>query len=190
MKTHGLLCAIISGPNLLPISLWLNTIFGDEKAFHSMKEINSVASAIIRLNHQINRTLIEDKLFIPLVDYQVNSPENFVLTEKQTQHLELWCHGYLIGIALDMNGWCDAESESLTSLVVPMVTIASIRKHHLKNSDTPEKTVDTDEESRSFLDKAISVIPKVIPAIFNFWQYKSKSLHHKTFQSISGIYDV
>lgn len=145
-ETHGLLCAIISGPNLLPIPLWLNIIFGNEKTFHSMNEINRVVRAIIWLSHQINRTLIEDELFIPLVDYQASRPKNFNLTEEQTHHLELWCHGYLLGIALDLDGWRDIESEALASLVVSMVTIASIRKHHLKNPDTTEKTVDIDEE--------------------------------------------
>jgi uncharacterized protein len=169
--THGLLCAMISGPHILPSNLWLNVIWGEEKDFNAMEEVETLTNLIMRLNNEIAFELRHHEYFVPLVDYARSFPfDDASLSEEQQKNIALWCQGYLKGVDLDVEGWQEKDGGELALLLLPIITIANTRKFKLSDISPKAKKPSTPEEDKNFIAINVSVIPDVTASIYDFWR--------------------
>ncbi len=94
-ELDGLLTAVVSGPVMVPSSVWLQTVWGDfEPEWQSKKEFEKILSLMTRYMNVIAVSLLEDpEEFEPL--YQESIVEG-----KAHTIVDEWCHGYMRGVAL------------------------------------------------------------------------------------------
>ena len=100
----GFLCAVLSGPRLVPPSEWLPWVWDHEAAeqapqFRSDKDAKHLAGLVMRFGNEIARGLTHE-------------PEQFqpLFPESNAEHgsvsiIDDWCFGFLKGVALDAQGW-------------------------------------------------------------------------------------
>lgn len=96
----GYLTAIVSGPNMIPPSVWLREVWGEEEpVWRSTDEFQEIFSLIIRHMNCIARALQVDRgSFEPLFgENHVGSEVHLVVDE--------WCFGYMLGVSLDSASW-------------------------------------------------------------------------------------
>ena len=182
-QTHGLLCAIISGPSIVATQAWLPLILGNEKQFHSLEEIQQLVQLVMRLNNEIATALLDEDVFIPLVDYQsLTSFASDLFNEEHQRHLQSWCEGYLQGVALDAKNWMEG-GEEVSLFLLPFYTLS--KSPDCSPPDFPVAQKPTAEELVDFRESAIDHLPALIVTIYDFWReepisearYKPEALH-------------
>jgi len=102
-ELDGFLTAIISAPNMIHPSEWIEAIWGDmDRIWDSRAEMQTILNLLMRHYNSIAYALMETpERFAPIfLSYKID--------EVRYSALEDWCAGYLRGIALDEDSWeCD-----------------------------------------------------------------------------------
>jgi len=112
-ELDGLLTALVSGPIMIPPSLWIPEVWGDfEPDWESDKEFEKVFSLIMRQMNGIVSVLME----------QPASFEPVFLTsgQKGSMIVDEWCEGYVRGIALAANEW-EMDGLDMKVLLAPIL---------------------------------------------------------------------
>ena len=106
----GFLCAVLSGPRLVPPSAWMPWVCDHEAAvqapeFRNDKDAKCVANLVPRFANEIAAGPMQAPLELqPL--FPESSPES-----GSVPVIDNWCSGFLKGVAFDNNGWrCPAVS--------------------------------------------------------------------------------
>ncbi len=91
---HGFLCAILSGPMIMP-NEWLPEIWGEEgPRFDSEVQMGRIVGLLMRFYNGVADELARNPLrFKPLLD--VSLPND----------AEAWCAGYVHGMAAREDAW-------------------------------------------------------------------------------------
>lgn len=169
-EVHGFLCAIISGPRVIPTQSWLSFILGENPKLTSMSEVQEFISLVMRLNNQIADSLLQDIEFIPLVDCQpisLFSAEAFNV--EQESHLQDWCEGYMCGIDLDVEAWMNPTNSNIALMLLPFVTL-SRDSASLPEIGTIFEEKPTPAELEEHRKLMISLLPKHIIGVYDFWR--------------------
>jgi len=116
-ELDGYLTAIVSGPNVVPPTQWINAIWGDDEGpvWESTEQAEEIISMIIRHMNSIAGTLMD-------------SPEDFdpIYMEDEFEdepylNVDEWCQGYLKGIQQDPEGWQQIDEEMEQTLAPILV---------------------------------------------------------------------
>jgi len=114
-ELDGLFTAIVSGPQLIPPSQWLPSVWGDfEPVWDNEKEFESVFTIMMRHMNCIAATLMEHpEDFEPLFLAREVGGKSYAIVDE-------WCEGYSRGIALAADGWATGGQE-MTILLAPIL---------------------------------------------------------------------
>lgn len=100
----GFLCAVLSGPRVLPPSAWMPWVWDYAEArqvpqFGSEKAEKHVAALVMRFANEIADNLAQaPEAFEPLFpERETDAGSEYVIDD--------WCFGFLRGVALDEEGW-------------------------------------------------------------------------------------
>lgn len=116
-ELDGYLTAIVSGPNVVPPTQWINAIWGDDEGpvWESTEQAEEIISMIIRHMNSIAGALAD-------------SPEDFdpIYMEDEFEgepylNVDEWCQGYLKGIQQDPEGWQQIDEEMEQTLAPILV---------------------------------------------------------------------
>ena len=116
-ELDGYLTAIVSGPNVVPPTQWINAIWGDDEGpvWESTEQAEEIISMIIRHMNSIAGTLMD-------------APEDFdpIYMEDEFEdepylNVDEWCQGYLKGIQQDPEGWQQIDEEMEQTLAPILV---------------------------------------------------------------------
>lgn len=137
---HGLLTAIVVGPEPIPASEWLGRIIGEEGGFENEEQANRVLSLLIRLYNSIVQEL-EALSYQPI--FGEIDPSEFdeedqdtVPAEQETDPAEDremvlsargWCEGFSLGVELRSGVW-EARMQGdpqLLDLLSPLIAVAA-----------------------------------------------------------------
>jgi uncharacterized protein len=112
-ELDGLFTAIVSGPMMIPPSLWISAVWGDfELEWESGEEFEKMFSLMTRHMNGIVSTLME----------QPGSFEPVFLSGGQNDSLivDEWCEGYARGIALAASEW-EMDGPDMKVLLAPIL---------------------------------------------------------------------
>ena len=110
----GFFCAIVSGPEMVPPSLWIPSLWGDfETDWANEQEAEKVLTLMVRYMNSVAAFLINDpKNFEPM--FMEREVKGKVYTS-----VDDWCDGYIRGVHLTAAQW-QMESKEMVQLLAPI----------------------------------------------------------------------
>lgn len=157
---HGLMSAIVAGPEPVTASEWLPHVIDEENGFADADQANRILSLLVRLygsvTHELE-TLTYEPIFGEYIDEDGVSEVAAVG----------WCEGFSVGIDLRGVLW-EARMNSdpqLLALLDPIIRMSA--DEGLFDSETSEQLAELDEEEREELMRSIGAS---VGDVQQYWQ--------------------
>ncbi|MBK6436206.1 MAG: YecA family protein [Rhodanobacteraceae bacterium] len=157
---HGLLSAMVAGPEPVPASEWLPRVIDEENGFDDANQSNRILSLLVRLYNSVVQEL-EALTYEPI----------FGEYEDDEGAAELaavgWCEGFSLGIDLRSGVWESrmASDPRLMDLLDPIIRISA--DEGLFESDTTEQLAELDEEDR---DQLLRAVGGAVADVQQYWR--------------------
>ena len=115
----GFLTAIVSSPEALPPSLWMDAMWGDfDPVWESEREMKTVLPMLFRHMNAIAGMLLErPEEFEPIFQEQVVNGRRHLIVDA-------WCEGYRRGVSVTASDWNKGGRE-IRKLLEPIVLFSS-----------------------------------------------------------------
>lgn len=166
---HGLLCALVSGPRVLPLEMWLPYVC-DDKEFKSTEEAQLLFDNVMRMQTQIVSDLSSGELFQPLLTLNNMPYDAKMLTKEQKVNLPLWCQGYVLGMYLDQEVWEQNSGDDMAMASIFIMSLADAFEDMPASFGREMGDMLPREDIAVMKDKSIVVLPQIITDIYNFWR--------------------
>jgi len=133
-ELDGMFTAIVSGPELVELSVWLPAVWGDfEPEWENPEDATAIMTLMIRHMNGIAATLQdENEEFEPLFMESMEDGKTYIMVDE-------WCEGYLRGMDLAADLWeeAGAEMEALTAPILAFTSASDweVDKQDPANSD-------------------------------------------------------
>ncbi|MBI2961356.1 MAG: UPF0149 family protein [Betaproteobacteria bacterium] len=115
-ELQGFLCAILSGPELVPPSQWLPAALGESPHYRNSEQTQEILGLVMRFYNQIARALSAGET----PDFVLYRPD-----EAAEYDYETWCRAYLEGVDFSPVAWEEAgDAGEIEELLFPIVTLA------------------------------------------------------------------
>lgn len=110
----GFFTAIVSGPEMVPPSIWLPVIWGDfEPEWEGERDFSEIFTLMLRHMNGIVETLMEfPNEFEPIFLERHTDERTFTIVDE-------WCEGYYLGFALSHKQWMIPDTK-IASLLSPI----------------------------------------------------------------------
>lgn len=114
-ELDGFFTAIISGPVMIPPSIWLPAVWGDfEPVWDNEQEVERVLSLMMRHMNDIATTLIEQSQYYePIFMQRKVKGKTYTIVDE-------WCEGYKRGMGLTFDQW-DTNGLDMKILLAPIM---------------------------------------------------------------------
>lgn len=155
-ELHGMLSAVIAGPDLLHPNEWLTLIWSSSKPFHSMLQADQSVHLMFKMYKNILAMFQSGEPFEPLFRQRQVDKEHKIIPDG-------WCDGFLKGISLRSPLWRQYDDTYLKELLLPILALGASRE-------------DLTDETRIILDgmplrhELTSWIPDSVTGIYAFWR--------------------
>jgi len=161
----GFFTAVVSGPDMIPPSRWLPSLWGDfEPEWQSQQEAEKVLSLLMRYMNSVAAFLMKDpKNFEPMFMERESKGQTYMIVDE-------WCEGYMRGVNLIGERW-QMDSAVMSKLLAPIK--AFTLEFEAENFDQL-----SDQEIEK-LQKAVT--PNVI-AIHDYW-LRQRSIQQPPFKA-------
>ena len=164
-ELQGFLCAVISGPELVPASVWLPIALGEEPHYESEDQAEEVLGLVLRFYAQIASDLEQGKM-PDLILYPADE-------EGDDYDYAPWADAYLLGSDAATISWVEAageHEEELADLLEPLFLLNGSLKEDMRASG--ERWLSEAEEARA-LAAAEDELPSLVLRIHDFWRAKT-----------------
>ena len=147
----GYFTAIVSGPEIIPPSVWLPELDGDHAStWQSEEQFQQVFTLLIRHMNSISQWLMTDAAgFHPLFTQHEDDGEIVTSVDE-------WCEGYLRGIRLNPHQW-NLDDDEMKSALSSILIFGSELGNPLRESASD--------------DEIEHLQHKIIPAVTSIYQY-------------------
>ena len=158
---QGFLCAVISGPEQIPPSVWLPEALGESPDYESQEQAQQAMNLVLQFYNSIAAAL--------------NNQEDFDLIlyafEDDTEKLDYvpWCDAYVYGSQIGENNWFDAAgefAEDLSEKLEVFFLLSGLLKDDALENKEP--WLSPQEEKRAMM-LAQEAFPSTIGDIYQFW---------------------
>jgi yecA family protein len=186
-ELHGYMTAIESIHEFIDPELWLSGIWEEEPNIVPDSAMLDLLSLVMRLYSQMTEKLLQDDLFFPLVTYEQQDKDSridyYQLGYADIENnLNLWCRGYMKGVALAASHW-EQGDEDLQMSLYPFMLIAGndlLPEDHTLPIREPYTLADFKNELKQQL-------PKLILSIYHYWRDFSRSAIQPSVQKLLRI---
>ena len=164
-ELQGFLCAVCSGPDLVPPSEWLPIVVGEGFRELADEQVTEFLDLTVRFYNQIALQLSEGQ-----------APELILYAAEEGDEgydYAPWADGYLLGSDLGPRPWLDAagdHGEELAELLEPFFVINRSLKEDERGTD---RSWSTGNGGSRTLRTATDQLPRLVIAIFDFWRAKT-----------------
>lgn len=159
---QGFLCAVISGPEPIPPSVWLPEALGDSPEYASAEQAQEVIDLLMKFYNSIATALANREDFDLILYGLEENPEELDYVP--------WCDGYVYGSQIGEANWFEAAGEYAEDLSEKMEIFfllnGLLKEDALKHK---EPWLSAKEEARR-MALAQEAFPSTIGAIYQFWQ--------------------
>ncbi|HEX5394107.1 MAG TPA: UPF0149 family protein [Rhodocyclaceae bacterium] len=168
----GYLTAIALGPTTIPAGRWLPGVWGPTQNgqehtpdFVSAAQAERITELIERhLNGIIDR--LQNEAFEPILD-----TVSFQDKEKEYLDGEMWCYGFMAGIALARDDWQPLfENNQATDALLPIFLLGS-------DDMTREQRAATHSPNQR--EQLAKRIPASVAALYRFWMPYREAIHER-----------
>lgn len=151
-ELDGFLTAIVSGPNVIPPSVWLPRIWGaEEPVWNSMEEFQRIFSLMMRHMNSIATLLLESRGdFEPIFQERRGEGEAHLIVDE-------WCCGYMSGVALDSRAW-NLSDPAIEKMLAP-----------IKLFGTEEGWRQLRSLEQAQAGRARDAIPQAVRDMYSYW---------------------
>ncbi len=110
----GLLTAVVSGPVMVPPSVWIPAIWGDvEPEWQGEQQLQQVMSLLMRHMNGIAGMLVaQPEDFEPIFEERLFDDKTVTVADE-------WCEGYIRGVGLTGDDW-ELDSDEIMRLLQPI----------------------------------------------------------------------
>lgn len=145
---HGLLSALVAGPEPVTASEWLPHVIDQETGFDDADQANRILSLLVRLYNSVVQEL-EALTYEPIFGEYEDEDGGADLAAVG------WCEGFSLGIDLRSGVWESRMSSDprLMDLLDPIIRISA--DEGLFESDTAEQLAELDDDERELLLRAV-----------------------------------
>ena len=159
-QLQAMLCAVVSGPELLPPSRWLPEVLG-ELASSDAEAARRLLGLVLRLHNQIREELSRQEGVSPIL-YPLEE-------EGEALDYGAWVDGYLFGANLAEVPWQEAAGEHWDDLA-RMLEVFFLLNGTLKEDvlAAGDAWVSPAEEAR-WLAESQESLPDLVQSIHDFW---------------------
>lgn len=160
-QLQAFLCAIVSGPELLPPSVWLPEALG-KGAFPDTGTAKLAVELVMRLHNQLRDDLAHQRGVSPML-YPLEE-------EGDALDYGAWADAYLFGANLGDTPWQEAAGEHWDDLS-ELVEVFFLLNGSLKEDvlAAGEAWVSPREEARWLADSQ-EALPDLVQSIYDFWE--------------------
>jgi uncharacterized protein len=114
---QGLLCAVLSGPQVIPADVWLPYVLGGTPRYESDAQADEIEGLLLRLHDALEAELrSEDGLSLIVYPTEEGGDKFDYAT---------WCRGYLDGVDMSDPHWTECgEEEEVSELLLPFLVLS------------------------------------------------------------------
>jgi len=180
VKTHGLFCAILSGPRFVSMRHWLFVITGKTTLNPKIKQ--KILPLLLRLKYQLAENLQNRSRIMPLIQVPQNSQLITLdaLTPTQKYNIEQWCEGYLRGVFITFKQWLPKGNREIASILLPILLLCQGEENsglqelasYFQEKISPEEVLRLKQQR----EQAIILLPDLIALAYNYWHPNSNFL--------------
>ncbi len=162
-RLHGYLCAAISGPEVIPPSVWLPDALGGEPEYESLDQAREFMALLMAFYNDVAVSLLNNGAFKPLLKPLASS--------EQRLDYQTWCEGYILGWALSTQEWLQPGNEALKKLTFPILYLSGAFQEEAQRQG---KENEPDAEELKLRQECADILPESVTAIYNFWLSRRK----------------
>ena len=164
---QGLLCAVISGPEPIPPSVWVPAALGESPQYESNKQAQEFMDLLMKFYNSIANTLDKGKEVELILYTMEDNPEEL--------DYAAWCEAYVYGSQLGGVNWLEASGDfalDLTELMETFFLLSGMLKEDaIKNK---EPWLSKKEEAQA-IAMAQDNFGETISAIYRFWKARRET---------------
>lgn len=158
---QGFLCAVISGPDLIPPSIWLAEALGESPEYPSPAQAEEVTGLMMKFYNTVASALANKEDF-DLILYNL---------EENPEELDYapWCDGYVFGSQIGESNWFEAAgeyAEDLSDKMEVFFLLSGLLKEDALEHKEPWLS---EKEEKRRMALAREAFPSTIGAIYQFW---------------------
>lgn len=164
---HGLLTAVVIGPDPISASEWLGHVVDEAQGFESEEEANRVLALLIRLYNSVVQEL-EALAYQPIFgEIEIADTEDTELSARG------WCEGFAIGVDLRSALWEGRmqQDPELLELLHPVITLAA-DEGVFETSDGEAIEPLNDED----FELALNGVAGAVADVHQYWRNKPPEL--------------
>lgn len=158
---QGFLCAVISGPELVPPSVWMPEALGESPAYESLEQAQQVANLVMQYYNSIATALSNGEDF------------DLILYAFEENHEELdyvpWCDAYVYGTQIGESNWFDAAGEFADELSEKMEVFFLLSGLLKEDALEHKEPWLSEKEEKRAMKLAREAFPSTISEIHQFW---------------------
>ena len=165
-ELQALICAVVSGPELVPPSVWLPAALGDQPEFTNEAQASEVTDLVMRFYNSVIEELMEGDAW-ELILYPGEG-------DGEELDFAAWADAYIYGSQLG-GDWFEAAgeyAEDLSDLLQPFFLLNGMLKEDAKKHH--ESWMSPAQEAQA-IEHAREDLPELVSSIFDFWRAKQHS---------------
>ena len=172
-ELQALICAVVSGPDLIPPSVWLAAALGESPAYESELQASEIFSLVMRFYNDIAATLQQgddwELILYPFAD------------DSDELDFAAWADAYIYGSQLgsDWYEFAGVHTEDLSEMLQPFFLLNGMLK---EDSEKHHERWMSPAEERLAIERAQDNLPELVSAIYDFWSARRSSGEAETYR--------
>lgn len=160
-ELQAMICAVVSGPEPVPPSVWLTAALGESPAYASASQAEEVLTLVMRFYNDIAATLLANDDWELILYPFADDPEEL--------DYAAWADAYIFGSQLGSDWYESAgeDAEQLSALLQPFFLLNGMLKADVENQH--ERWMPPAKE-RLAISHAQEALPDLVTEIYNFWK--------------------
>jgi uncharacterized protein len=164
---QGLICAVVSGPEPIPPSVWIPAALGDSPQYTSNKQAQEFMDLLMKFYNSIANTLSKGEELELILYGMEDDPDEL--------DYAAWCEAYVYGSQLGGVNWLEAAGDfslDLTELMETFFLLSGMLKEDaIKNK---EPWLSKKEEAQA-IAMAQDNFAETIGTIYGFWKARRET---------------
>ena len=141
-EIQAFMLALLSGPDEVPIPIWLPEVLGDQSDAFSEQEVQEIQDLVLRLTADLRQSLEAGEL-----------PDFYT-----------WCNAYLYALDVVETDWFEAvDDENFEDLFYPVMALGGVYDAH----EGGEAVLNLTDKELTLLE---GELPHVLLDIYRYWQ--------------------
>ena len=159
---QGFLCAVISGPDMIPPSVWLPAALGESVEYASNAQAQETMDLVMKFYNSIAITLDNDDELELIIYSQEDNPEEL--------DYAAWCEAYVYGSQIGETSWIEAAGEfslDLSEKMEAFFLLSGMLKEDALENNEPWLSKQEEEKAMAMAQEDL---PETVSAIYRFWK--------------------